>query len=273
MSRYAEFNNERTYGIEIEFLQNFHSRETIAQELRNAGINAYSESYNHTTKNNWKLIIDSSCGNELVSPVLKGHEGLEEIKKVCAVLNRLGCKVDKRCGLHVHHYAGDLSVRNFRNLYVSYAKYEGLIDRLQPMSRRGNGNTYCRSLLNYNWDGNYEGLVKRLNSCKTIDDIRSIFGTRYIKLNIESYVKYGTIEFRQCAGTTDASKIINWIMFTQLMVERSKFSIVTKIEREYDHLGCLFNMLGIVRKATCSDEMFEMGKFFREREKALRSVA
>lgn len=269
MSRYAEFNNERTYGIEIEFLQGPYSRETIAQELRNAGINAYSESYNHTTKSNWKLITDASCGNELVSPVLKGREGLEEIKKVCAVLNRLGCKVDKRCGLHVHHYAGDLSVKNFRNLYISYAKYEGLIDTLQPISRRGNNNQYCRSLITYG----YNELVERLDRCKTINDIRCIFGTRYMKLNIESYVKYGTIEFRQCAGTTDASKIINWIMFTQLMVERSKFSIVAKIERDYDHLGCLFNMLGIVRKATCSDEMFEMGKYFRNRAKKLRSAA
>jgi hypothetical protein len=171
--------------------------------------------------------------------------------------------------LHVHHYAGDLSVKNFRNLYISYAKYEGLIDTLQPISRRGNNNQYCRSLITYG----YDELVERLNRCKTIDDIRCIFGTRYLKLNIESYVRYGTIEFRQGAGTTDADKIINWIMFTQLMVERSKFSIVAKIERDYDHLGCLFNMLGIVRKATCSDEMFEMGRYFRDRAKKLRSAA
>ena len=269
MSRYAEFNNERTYGIEIEFLQGHASRETIAQELRNAGINAYSEGYNHNTARYWKMITDASCGNELVSPVLKGKEGLEEIKKVCSVLNRLGCKVDKRCGLHVHHYAGDLSVGNFRNLFTSYAKYEGLIDKLQPMSRRGQNNPYCRSLLFYG----YDRLVSELDRCKTIDDMRNIFCTRYMKLNIESYVKYGTIEFRQCAGTTDASKIINWIMLSQLMVERSKFALVAKIERDYDHLGCLFNMLGIVRKATCSDEMFEMGKYFRNREKELRSVA
>lgn len=269
MSRYAEFNNERTYGIEIEFLQGAVSRETIAEELRNAGVIAYSEGYNHSTKSHWKMITDASCGNELVSPVLKGREGLEEIKKVCEVLNRLGCKVDKRCGLHVHHYAGDLSVGNFKNLYIAYAKYEGLIDRLQPVSRRGQNNTYCRSLIG----GGYTRFVFEINECETINDIRRLLGTRYVKLNMESYVKYGTIEFRQCAGTTDASKIVNWIMFTQLMVERSKFTVVSKIERDYDHLGCLFNMLGIVRKATCSEEMFEMGKFFRAREKELRSAA
>lgn len=268
MSRFAEFNNERTYGIEIEFLDGTTSREIIANELRMAGINAFSVGYNHNTAGYWKMITDSSCGNELVSPVLKGKEGLEEIKKVCEVLNRLGCKINKKCGLHVHHYAGDLNVKNFKNLYVAYAKYEGLIDRLQPESRRTN-NEYCRSLLS---GGGYDNLVNRLNECKTIDQIRGIYYTRYMKLNIESYIKYGTIEFRQCAGTTDANKIINWIMFTQLMVERSKFAITTKIERDYDHLGCLFNMLGIVRKATCSEEMFEMGKFFRNREKELRSA-
>lgn len=260
MSRFAEFNESRTFGVEIEFTQPS-DRFVVERRLREAGINAQVEGYNHTTKNHWKIVTDASCGNELVSPILRGHQGLEEVKKVCAVLNSIGCKVDKRCGVHVHHYVGDLEIKNFRNLYIAYAKYENLIDSLMPVSRRGSNNNYCFSLIH----GSYENTLENILSCKTLNDLENSFCSRYYKLNIKSYVKYGTIEFRQHSGSTDATKITNWIMFTQLMVERSKRSIVTKIEREYDHIGCLLNMLGIVRKATCSEEMFEMGKFFRKR--------
>ena len=260
MSKFAEFNENRTFGIEVEFTQPT-DRHLVARALREAGINAIDEGYNHTTKNYWKVITDASCGNELVSPVLKGHEGLEEVKKVCAVLNSLGGKVDKRCGVHVHHYVGDLEIKNFKNLYIAYAKYENLIDSLMPVSRRASNNQYCNSMIR----GTYENTLEKISACKTLGDIENEFYSRYYKINIQSYVKYGTVEFRQHSGTTDASKIVNWIMFTQLMVERSKSSIVTKIERDYNHIGCLLNMLGIVRKATCSEEMFEMGKFFRKR--------
>lgn len=274
MKRYAEFNEQRTYGIEIEFLENSIPRSKIAQELRDAGINAQAERYNHITTSYWKMTTDSTCGNELVSPILKGRDGLEEIKKVCKVLNKLGCKVNKSCGLHVHHGVGDLNVKDFRNLYISSIKYEGLIDQLHPISRRDSNNSYCLSLKRIcGYDGDYERIVKKISSCKCIDDIKNIFYSRYIKLNFQSYIKYGTVEFRQHAGTLDSSKIINWILFTQLMVERSKFSIIKKLEREYDHLGCLYNMLGISRKVTCSEEMFKMGKFFRARAKELKGVA
>ena len=268
MKRFAKFNEERTFGIEIEIVANNISRQQIANELVNVGVRASAESYNYLTQSYWKVITDSSCGNELVSPVLRGYEGLEEIKKVCMVLNNLGCKVNMKCGLHVHHYVGDLNIKDFQNMYIAYAKYENLIDSLLPVSRRANNNTYCRSMIDYS----YESLVARIKECKTIDQIRSLFPSRYHKLNIQSYVKYGTIEFRQHSGTIDADKITNWIMFTQLIVERSKFSIVAKIERNYDHIGCLFNMLGIVRTATCSNEMFEMGKFYRTRARELNKT-
>ncbi len=265
MSKYAAFNTERTFGVEIEFL-NTVERSLVARKLREAGIEAYDETYNHETKNHWKIVKDASCGNEAVSPILKGYEGLEIVKKVCQVMNSLECKVDVKCGLHVHHGASDLTIKNFRNLYISYAKYEKLIDELLPMSRRQGNNGYCSSMIM----SSYEQTAQRINACTTLQDIQQMYYSRYYKLNVQSYVKYGTVEFRQHSGTTEGEKIVNWIMFTQLMVERSKHFIIAKEEREYDNIGCLFNMLGIVRKATCSEEMFKMGNFYRARAKELK---
>jgi hypothetical protein len=46
--------------------------------------------------------------------------------------------------------------------------------------------------------------------------------TRYYKLNLAAYVKHGTLEFRQHAGTLNLNKMINWIMFCVQFVEDSR---------------------------------------------------
>ena len=75
----------RKFGIEIEAYNC--SRERLARELREAGIEVTVEGYNHTTRPHWKLVTDSSLnGNdtfELVSPILVGEAGLRELEKVC----------------------------------------------------------------------------------------------------------------------------------------------------------------------------------------------
>ena len=67
-----DYTFNRKFGIEIEAYNC--SRERLARELREAGIEVTVESYNHTTRPHWKLVTDSSInGNdtfELVSPIL-----------------------------------------------------------------------------------------------------------------------------------------------------------------------------------------------------------
>lgn len=79
----------RKFGIEIEAYNC--TREKLASELRAAGINVAVEGYNHTTRNHWKLVTDSSLtGNntfELVSPVLEGEAGLKELKRFVGCLS------------------------------------------------------------------------------------------------------------------------------------------------------------------------------------------
>ena len=262
------FDENRTFGIEIEFLTTV-DRHTVANALNNAGIDAQTESYNHTTKRYWKVITDASCGNELVSPVLKGTEGLNEVKKVCEVLNQLNVKVNKRCGVHVHHGVNDFTIKSFKNLYILYTKYEKAIDSIMPLSRRDNNNYYCKSLIEYS--DSYETTVQKIMRCKTARDISYLYGTRYKKLNIQSYVKYGTIEFRQHSGTTDGNKITNWIMLTQAMVTKAiSSSVVKKSEKEYNEIGYLLHVLGVLKKNNCSEELYEMGRFFKGRMKELK---
>lgn len=191
--------NNRTFGIEIEAFNC--DRAHLASVLRDNGIEARTETWNHSTRPYWKVTTDSTIRGfapfELVSPILKGQDGLLQVKKVCEILNSLNVKVNKSCGLHVHHDAGDFRTNNFENLFWLYKKAETAIDSLVSRSRR-NGNTFCKTLRQ-----------------KSFGRMRY---DRYHKVNLTAYEDHGTVEFRQHNGTIDCNKITNWIQLTQLMV-------------------------------------------------------
>lgn len=197
----------RTYGIEIEAYNI--DRHILAQAMNEAGIETVVEGYNHVTRNHWKIVTDASLqGNktfEIVSPILRGENGLDQIRTVCRVLNEKNAKVNRSCGLHVHHDAHDFKARNFENLFILYRRAEKTIDSFMPISRRGNNNRFCRSI-------------------KDHDGTRRLFADRYYKLNLSSFHRHGTVEFRQHSGTVEAEKIINWVILTQKMVEHSRSS-------------------------------------------------
>lgn len=109
-----DYTFNRNFGIEIEAYNC--TRERLARELTAAGIRVNVERYNHTDHNDhWKLVTDSSLsGNntfELVSPILHGEQGLEELEKVCWVLDLCNAKVNDSCGLHVHMDAAEFTFR------------------------------------------------------------------------------------------------------------------------------------------------------------------
>ena len=46
--------------------------------------------------------------------------------------------------------------------------------------------------------------------------------SRYTKLNLQSYSRYGTCEFRGHQGTLDYTKIVAWVALTQNLVLKAK---------------------------------------------------
>ncbi len=218
-----EFTFGRTFGIELEVYGT--SRERILTEMRRIGIQVESESYNHNTRGYWKIVSDASIsgaeGNEIVSPVLRGMDGMEQVKKVCLALNRAGAKVNTSCGFHVHFGANDLSIANFKALFQSYIELETEMDEIMPESRRKNNNTYCKSLLSI--ANSKAAAIAKIKASQTINQMALAFaGSRYFKLNIQSYQRHGTIEFRQHSGTTQFSKVKNWILICARMIEFSR---------------------------------------------------
>jgi hypothetical protein len=226
--------NDRTFGVEIEIGNR--DQCTMADVLRAAGFVVYCNddvSLNTPNgmlydlpakkspffKNAWKVVYDGSVrsGCEVVSPILKGQDGLNQIKGVIKAMNKNGARADYRCGLHVHVGATDLSLLELQNVARRYYAFEPVLDTFVSKSRRASKNGYCRSL---------RDLINAIN-CSAIDgtsDLERMIADRYYKVNLLAFVKHGTVEFRQLEGTTSWTKVCNWVEFCVNFVEASRLN-------------------------------------------------
>lgn len=218
----------RRFGVELEvYFREGCNKDSLAREMSNAGIRVVQEGYHHDTDGSnldtWKIKPDgslySSIGTstaEIVSPVLKGEQGLLALAQTMAIVNRQ-CDVNRSCGMHVHHEARDFSDTAFRNLFRLYdrAKHQ-YIDYFVPQSRRNGG--YCRDMEDAR---EYDQLVESDIQFKSYVTNRT---ERVNAVNFTSYPLRGTIEFRQHNGTTNFLKAKNWILFTQQLMEKAATS-------------------------------------------------
>lgn len=199
------------YGIPIN---------TLRVALTEAGINCESERYNHTTRGYWKIVSDGSLVGqnafEVVSPILKGEEGLLELEKVCEVLKAKRARINKTCGLHIHFNARDWELNQWKNLLINYSLVEEHMDKLMPESRKANNNNYCKGFQNIN------NLRSRIENCTDLQGIDQIFNSRYYKINVQSFWRHGSVEFRHHSGTIEFRKIKNWIKILAILSKKSK---------------------------------------------------
>jgi hypothetical protein len=208
----------RRFGVEIEF--SGISRSDAEAALRAAGINAVSESYNHTTRRHWKLVPDASvrsmgngCG-ELVSPPLRGEAGLVQLELAVTTLQNAGASVNVTTGIHVHHDMAGLTGSEIAAFVTLWSERQTAIDSLVSQSRRGDRNTYCQNLSDYE----LRSIQSDLNNYGRIrNDIN-----RFRKINVMSYPKYGTVEIRQHQGSLDGAKLRHWILFGQALITAAK---------------------------------------------------
>ena len=226
--KFMPFN--RKFGVEIE--AHGITKARIAQKLRTAGINVEVQGYNHNTSGAWKIVSDGSVNGsdawELVSPILQGLAGLAELETVCNTLEANGVKVNKSCGLHIHFDAQAMKVEQVKNVLINYANFETIIDSFLPISRRENNNTYCKSV---------KGFEDRIQNLTTISQMANEMSGRYYKMNLQSYSRHQTIEFRQHSGTVEFTKISNWILFLHNLVEFSAKKKTTSAEATFQNLS------------------------------------
>lgn len=208
-----------TFGVELEFIIGTCPRDELARRISAAGVTCTSESYNHTTGRAWKIVTDASVdssyttGFEIVSPVLRGEDGFRQVQKVCDMLKQSGCKVNLKCGLHVHVGANGWSVETFKNLMRLYASAEKAIDTFMAPSRRESANAFCKALrVSHGPLDAATNMDEVVRACGQSPGRTNVRGSgRYYKVNLQSYWQHGTIEFRQHQGTIEADKTLNWV--------------------------------------------------------------
>lgn len=206
---------ERKFGVEIEFVGAGYS--AVVREMTARGVSCSYEGYTHRVGRAWKIVMDGSVpgGYELVSPPLKGAAGLAELKKACEALSAAGARVDRRCGLHVHHDVSDLDASAFGRLARFWQRNQHATDGLVAPSRRNS--TWARPL-----SEREVVMIERSNASVTA--IRGYFYSdrRYRSLNVASFPRYGTVEIRQHQGTTAFAKIAAWIAYGQAFIAVAK---------------------------------------------------
>lgn len=238
---------EQTYGYELEVIKTLHTYSNDANHsLANfltkvkgqGGWEAYYESYNHHTQEHTKIVTDGSLndgGIELVSPPLTGIK--ERRHWLSTVANKLSglVKTDRSCGVHVHiglkrpeQAWGEDSVYTIKEArmisaktVVIYTIFKDAINSLLPDSRRRN--RYAR---------HSDAVLEEAHRVFIINDHEQsadwwedMYGntihTRYQAVNTTSLRKYGTIEFRQHGGSTNATKIDAWTQLCSAFVARA----------------------------------------------------
>jgi len=210
----------RRFGIEIEFLvPSLSSIDRLAQEMADRGLRCEVQGYNHNDVDHWKVTTDSSVGGtgstqgwvgrELVSPPLSSKEGRRQVELACQALAAVGARVNRTCGLHVHHDARHLSEATILRLAAMTVDLGDALDELVAASRRRAAwNTYCTR-----FDANDLSALQGLG-------LRGFaqHASRYKTLNLSAFLRHGTVEFRQHQGTVEAEKVLAWVDLGQALI-------------------------------------------------------
>ena len=168
----------------------------------------------------WNVKEDSSVsceGFEFVSPILEEKEGLEEVKRVVNLLKLANFKVDHTCGLHVHVDARTIPYEKLIQTVLRYDNEQNVINNWLPSRRHKNKfasrltDIERKALLMTELDLCHSSIRTQLGFRNTL--FLNGFFSREKGCNLLSFMRHGTIEFRQHHGTLNSNRVIAWIDF------------------------------------------------------------
>ena len=283
-----------TFGVEIEFTTRGRlNSSTIELKLKNKWTELFydiprpdfeSQSYNHrNSRTIWKIVPDATCGYELVTPILRGLEGLETLKRVLQCMTKLQeeeiISVNSNCGIHVHLGTRNLSIDDIKKFVSNYIRRESAIDLLMPLSRRGNRNTWCHSNMGRTGFGSprnnnehFESVSYTMSHVKNFNapnkrSLSRMFDTRYVKVNTNSMSNHGTIEIRHHSGSLNPTKITNWILILDYILRMSRTQQAFKNPTSNRYVESKGNFREFIRWFDCAPEL---QTYMKERKQELQ---
>lgn len=224
---YKKFSSQRRFGIELEI------GSTTTKIKVQSAIRLISDrsvvvtKYQPSVENNfWHVKNDGTCGTggkkgiEIASFVGQGIRDLQHIADVAESLSKIGCKVNNKCGLHIHAEACDLTKNQVGVLLAYWIKIEKCLQYSLPSHRRDN--EFCKMI------SSRILLPKYLPILASAENIYCLFSPgdlgyfenqdRRVNLNLVNYVRacvYGTnirktLELRWPEGTLNSLDIKCW---------------------------------------------------------------
>lgn len=208
--------SELTFGIEIEL---YDPKNSPLPEIK---VWNYSQPKPLPGFPGWKIKWDVTVGEnapdgyqgiEIVSPVLKGEDGLRQVIEVLDYLNSIGARIDKNAGLHVHVGAAHLDQAQIEKLTKLFISYEPIFYGLNGIDAEERGeNTYARKSEYWN---------------ENIDKLRGLNIAPWFGNDTDRQ----TVEFRCFFGTLDIEIIVSAIYMTVGLVSHVSNFQPTFLER------------------------------------------
>jgi hypothetical protein len=192
--------HEMTFGVEIECYMPTGSI-NIGGYHRPAGSSWLPAGWGAGTDGSLTAPPAGKRGVEIVSPVLRGREGFEQVAKVVREIRRRGGEVNATCGLHVHVGFNKSNYGVLAHLISVFANHEKAVYAATGTKARER-NGYCKGVKQY-----------RSESAAR----RSAQRDRYHALNLAT--AYETVEVRAFAGTLNATKVLGYVGICLGMVE------------------------------------------------------
>lgn len=203
-----------TFGVEFEIINA--SCSDAERIMNSAGFSLSNRGYTHSVLPIWKVVTDASLTSrtsncEVVSPVLRGSDGLNEVRTVAMVLRDAGASINQSCGMHIHiGVDGLISNEQQAHVIKAHQQWSHAFDALVVESRI-NGQWARKidrvSALDIAQEWELHADLRNGNSFATASQYR------YRTLNLNAFAKYGTFEFRSHQGSLNGLNATAWIAF------------------------------------------------------------
>ena len=234
---------DQTFGVEIELTSSDWDEDGVFEEEGSRIIDELTfclgvqKVYQHLSydgagiSTQWNVEWDGSCGWEVVSPVLQGIEGIQELTTALNALNELTkdspqnrLTVNFTTGLHLHLGARSTTLGQLKSLVLEVHKAEPMLGALVSQSR----------INEFQYTGSYKGVpneycmpIRTQITKKSMKEItrKQVFlrkiNSRYSTVNLKPMLSQKTVEFRLHNGTTDAIKVIRWLSICQQLFHQA----------------------------------------------------
>ncbi len=203
------------FGVEIECAMprspTMCSYEHIIEALNAAGI---ATTFSYNSYQTWSVGYDGSTHDgayfcpEIRTRILRGQEGLDELKRGMDVLKGLGAKGGIGCGMHTHISHQDLTPEEISLWHAGYTRYALCLDQIVARWRYvcGYGSTSLASGARYRQKTLVKDLRKQMVS---------------INKGPGFSLRNETVEVRLHQSTLDSERATQWVKLMLALRERS----------------------------------------------------